>query len=139
MHDDVFRRLCRARDRIAAEAAGPISLEEAAREAGLSKFHFLRMFRQVFGETPQEFRTRLRLARACDLLELRRDLTVTDVCMEVGFSSLGTFSSLFSRRIGVAPSAYRARSLAVVPERLVLRRIPGCFLLRFGAGSFSQF
>lgn len=139
VHEDVFRRLCRARDRIAANATGAISLEDAAREAGLSKFHFLRIFRQVFGETPQEFRTRLRISRACDLLEWRRDLTVTDVCLEVGFSSLGSFSSLFAKRVGVAPSAYRARSLVVVPERLVLRSIPGCFLLRFGGGAFSQF
>lgn len=133
VHDDVFRRLCAARDFLASSPQEAISLAEAARKAGLSRYHFLRVFQQAFGETPHDFRTRLRIDRACDLLEHRRDLTVTDVCMEVGFSSLGSFSALFARRVGEPPSAYRARRIVQVPERIALRRVPCCFLIRFGA------
>jgi AraC-like DNA-binding protein len=128
-----------ARDLLASPTPRRIPLAEAARVAGLSKFHFLRLFRQAFGETPREFHTRLRLERACDLLEQRRDLTVSEVCFEVGFASLGSFSSLFARQIGTPPSSYRARHLVMIPERLVSRRIPGCFLLRFAPPSVSQF
>ncbi len=126
-----------ARDLLA--SPGEVSPGEAARRAGLSRFHFLRVFRQAFGETPHEFRTRQRLARACDLLERRRDLTVTDVCLEVGFSSLGSFSTLFARHLGEPPSAYRARRVVQVPGQLVVHRVPFCFLARFGGPSLSQF
>jgi AraC-like DNA-binding protein len=79
----------------------------AARTAALSEFHFTRQFAAVFGETPHQYRTRARLERAKTLL-LTMD-SVTDVCCAVGFSSLGSFSTLFARRYGEPPSAYRRR------------------------------
>ena len=75
-------------------------------DAAVSPFHFIRQFQALFGETPHQYRIRARLERAKDLLE-SSDYSVTDVCMEVGFSSLGSFSDLFARRVGMAPSVYR--------------------------------
>ena len=102
-----FHRLCRARDMLR-EVDRPLSIEQVAREAAVSPFHFIRQFQALFGETPHQYRIRARLDQAKHLLE-SSDYTVTDVCMEVGFSSLGSFSDLFARRMGVAPSLYRRR------------------------------
>src|SRR5436305_10163389 len=105
--DDVtFRRLARARDFLAAGYNERIPLERAAREACLSPFHFQRMFARVFGETPHEFVTRLRMDTAKRLLA-SGEMPVTDVCLEVGYSSVGTFSARFAAQIGRAPSEYR--------------------------------
>jgi len=98
-----LRRLCRARDLLAIDDdARP--LVDIARAVGISPFHFIRQFDAVFGETPHQFRTRARLDRAKQLLA--GGASVTETCMEVGFSSLGSFSQLFARRVGVSPSAY---------------------------------
>ena len=91
-----FGRLCRARDMLR-DVDHPLSIEQVAREAAVSPFHFIRQFQALFGETPHQYRIRARLERAKDLLE-SSDYSVTDVCMEVGFSSLGSFSDLFARR-----------------------------------------
>ena len=105
--DELYRRLHIARDYMHAHLEQPLTLEETAAVAALSPYHFLRSFRALFGETPHQYLTRLRIGRAKQLL--RRDETpVTSICHEVGFSSLGSFSSLFKRRVGVSPNAYRA-------------------------------
>ena len=85
-----------------------VSIGAAAREASLSSFHFIRRFEAVFGETPHQFRTRERLTAAQRLLA--RGHSVTDVCLDVGFNSLGSFSTLFARKIGISPAGYQ-RSL----------------------------
>src|SRR5262245_19328152 len=102
----VFKRLCRAREMLREMDSDPLSIEDVAREAALSPFHFIRRFQALFGETPHQYRIRARLERAKDLLE-SSNYSVTDVCMEVGFTSLGSFSDLFARRVGVPPSTYR--------------------------------
>jgi len=102
VHDDTFRRLCRARDLLASEYQSRVLLQQAAREACLSDFHFHRLFRTTFGETPHDFLTRLRLQRARQLLASSR--SVTDVCFDVGYESLGSFSYAFANRFGVPPS-----------------------------------
>src|SRR5258708_2118027 len=89
-------RICRARDLIREYYAEPVSLGDCALEAGLSPWHLLRTFRATFGETPKEYGTRLRLERARHLLTVT-NRSVTEVCLDVGFSSLGTFSVLFKR------------------------------------------
>src|SRR5207237_3298227 len=100
LHDDTFRRLCRGRDLLAAEYQSRVLLEHAAREAWLSEFHFHRLFRATFGETPHDFLTRLRMDRARQMLASER--SVTEVCFEVGYGSLGSifnkFTSMFSSR-----------------------------------------
>ena len=131
LHDESFRRLLRARDAIHARYAQSLRLEDLAREATLSPFHFLRLFRYAFGETPHQYLTRVRIDAAKRLL--LADAPVTDVCFDVGFQSLGSFSALFAKRVGSPPSAFRRRI-----HRFAFGRqqawIPYCYL-----SAFSQF
>jgi AraC-like DNA-binding protein len=131
-----FSRLCLARD-LLREMDRPLSIEQVAREAAVSPFHFIRQFQALFGETPHQYRIRVRLERAKALLE-SSNYTVTDVCMEVGFSSLGSFSDLFARRVGMAPSVYRRqfRSQILVPG-VAPTRNSGCLSLM--AAAFAIF
>ena len=103
---ELYRRLLRGRDLLLSSLDARVRLKEVAREACLSPYHFHRAFRQVFGETPHAFLLRQRLGRAASLLR-RRDLSVTEVCLETGFESLPSFSTLFRRRFGVAPRDFR--------------------------------
>lgn len=121
-----FTRLCKARDLLCLEES-PLSIREIASQVGLSPFHLIRQFEALFGWTPNQFRTRARLERARHLLASGR-YSVTDVCMEVGFSSLGSFSLLFSKQLGVAPSAY-ARRIYQVPGSFQKQLYAGCFSL----------
>ena len=89
VHDDVFRRLCRARDLVHERSGEPLTVAQLARSAGVSRYHFLRLFRDAFGATPHQYLMRVRLERARKLLAADA-ASVTDVCMEVGFSSLGS-------------------------------------------------
>lgn len=101
-------RLRKARDRMDREYARPLDVPTLAREALMSPGHFSRSFRAAFGETPYGYLMTRRIERAKALLR-RGDMSVTDVCMAVGCSSLGSFSSRFTELVGESPSAYRAR------------------------------
>jgi len=107
--------------------AEPLDLEQLAAQAGFSKFHFARAFKDAYGETPANYLSRRRVERAKDLLR-SANLTVTEVCMLVGFSSLGSFSSRFSEMVGMSPSAFQKASSA----RGGPPPIPGCFLMDWG-------
>jgi|SRR5579862_5651164 len=135
VHDDTFRRLCRARDFLAGDYQSAIRLEQAAREACLSPFHFHRLFTSTFGETPHDFLTRLRIDRARRLL-VSANMSVTDVCMEVGYSSLGSFSLKFRSVVGSSPTDYQREIRRIfgysAPWRGVLF-LPDCFASAFGA------
>lgn len=111
-----FARFCRARELLVEVREQPLSIAHIAREVRISPFHFIRQFEAVFGLTPHQFRIQSRLKRA-KLLLAKGQHSVTEVCMEVGISSLGSFSVLFTRRVGTAPSAYQrhARILVQVP------------------------
>jgi AraC-like DNA-binding protein len=100
--------LRRARDRMDREYARPLDVEALARTALMSSGHFSRSFREAYGETPYSYLMTRRIERAMMLLR-RGDLSVTDVCFEVGCSSVGTFSTRFTELVGESPSAYRAR------------------------------
>lgn len=104
--DEIYRRLHRARDFAAACYDSPVTLDDLARAACLSPNHLLRTFGRLFGRTPHQFLTDLRLERACELLR-HTDLPVTEICFAVGYESLGSFSALFRRRHGVSPEGYR--------------------------------
>lgn len=119
-------QLRRARDLIDARFAEPLDLDAMAREAGFSRYHFARAFRAAFGETPGAYLSRRRVERAKDLLRAV-NLTVTEVCHLVGFSSLGSFSSRFSELVGASPSAYRRTHV----ERGGPPPVPGCFLMQW--------
>lgn len=127
---DVFRRLCRAREMLADVHEDPPSIADVARAVGISPFHLIRQFHAVFGMTPHQFRIQRRLELAKELLA-RGEQSVTEVCMDVGFASLGSFSDLFRRRIGASPSAYRrrVRTMVQVPGALPPALVPGCLSL----------
>lgn len=106
--------MLRARDRMDRHYAEPLDIPALAAVAGCSEAHFIRTFRAVFGETPHRYLQRRRVERAMALL--RGNRPVTDVCFEVGFNSLGTFSRTFAAIVGVSPSVYQKRSpTAAVP------------------------
>jgi len=137
---DTRRRLSRARDQLAVLDGSP-AIAEVARAAGISRFHFIRLFEVAFGVTPHQYRIGVRIGEARWLLA--HGQPVTEVCMAVGFSSLGSFSASFARRVGQAPSVYqrRVRTLAQVPAELERMFFPGCFALlgRLPADAFRNF
>jgi len=124
---DLFGSLCRARTLLCDLEGEPLSVAEIARAVALSPYQFIRAFKACFGETPHQVRIAARLAKAQQLLA-GSEFSVTEICAAVGFSSLGTFSFEFARRIGTPPSAYRRRSRAgLAPEPT-----PGCISLMGG-------
>ena len=104
--EDLNRRLLRARDAMDRAYAEPLNVRAVAAVAHISEAHFIRTFRSVFGETPHRYLQRRRVERSMFLLR-ETDRSVTDVCLDVGFTSLGTFSRTFREIVGEAPSAYR--------------------------------
>jgi transcriptional regulator GlxA family with amidase domain len=123
---DVLVHLRRARDLADREYAEELDLARLAHAAGLSKYHFLRLFTATYGVTPADYVSRRRIERAQDLLRAT-NLTVTEVCHAVGFSSLGSFSSRFRAIVGESPSAFQQRYAgAGVPC------IPGCYVFMWG-------
>jgi AraC-like DNA-binding protein len=142
LRDHTFRRLCLARDILRDEPELPLSVEAIAREVEISPSHFIRQFDALFGFTPHQFRIQSRLDRARHLLAAGQH-SVTDVCMEVGFSSLGSFSDLFTRRVGVPPSIYQrqARAVVRVPGPATGDLVAGCLGLlgRLPASAFRSF
>ena len=100
--------------------------------AHVSRFHFIRTFRTRRGETPHQYLVRKRMDRARELLATT-DMSVTDICFEVGFESLGSFSALFHREVGWSPSVYRARSAE--QQRNPRKFIPACCWTMFGLSS----
>ena len=106
---DRLVRLSQARDQLRDIGCDALTIDDIARNAAMSRFHFVRQFKAVFGETPIQCRGRARLDRAKHLLLHGQD-SVTDICMAVGFSSLGSFSTRFAERYGRAPSLYREHS-----------------------------
>jgi AraC-like DNA-binding protein len=124
---DLHERLCRARTFIDECYDLPLNLSEISKHACLSRYHFLRLFRDTFETTPHQYLIQRRIEKAKELLRSRQ-LSVTDVCFEVGFQSLGSFSALFRRCVGTAPVTYRKR------EMDSLRKVPGCFIQMYGLG-----
>jgi AraC-like DNA-binding protein len=129
---DLLVHLRRARDLVDREYAQPLDLDRLARVAGVSKYHFLRCFTQTYGRTPAQYLTERRIERAQDLLR-STNLTVTEICQLVGYTSLGSFSSRFRELVGVPPSAYQARY-----AQRGAPRIPGCFVLMHGLSDRSR-
>ncbi|MCW2985844.1 MAG: ptlR [Conexibacter sp.] len=116
--EDVNRRMLRARDAIDRDYAGPLDVRALARIAIVSEAHFIRQFKATFGETPHRYLQRRRIERAMALLRAG-ELSVSEICLEVGFTSFATFSRTFREIIGESPSAFR--------ERGPLPDVPTCF------------
>jgi transcriptional regulator GlxA family with amidase domain len=121
--------LQRARALMDANYAQPLDLDELARTANFSRYHFLRAFRAAYHATPHEYLTRKRVERAKELLA-DSEFTVTEICFEVGFESLGSFSSLFHKMVGWSPSIYRARAWEM--RKNPLKFIPNCYVIMHG-------
>ena len=119
------RRLLRARDRMDRSYADALDIEALARSVHLSRAHFIRSFKETFGETPHRYLQRRRLERAMALLR-ETDRPVTEICFDVGFASLGTFSRTFRDIVGSSPSAYREREQAA-PRAAIRAGVPGCY------------
>ncbi len=119
-----FARLQAVREFIAQHYDEPLKLQTLADEAGYSPFHFQRQFVRAFDQSPNEFLVDFRLKRAQELLR-SRDLSVQEVCVEVGYTSLASFSDLFSRTVGCPPTEYRR--VFSMPDIWSLRCIPACF------------
>jgi len=118
--------LRQARDLADRHYADPLDLNLLAASAGVSKYHFLRSFAATYGKTPALYLAERRIERAQDLLRAT-NLTVTEVCLLVGYTSLGSFSTRFAQLVGVSPSAYQAKF-----AELGAPRIPGCFVFMHG-------
>ena len=130
MPGDLLIHLRRARDHLDRHFAEGADLDALAALAGISKYHFLRSFTKVYGRTPAAYLSERRIERAQDLLRCT-NLTVTEVCFAVGYTSLGSFSARFTEIIGETPSAFQRRyAEAGAP------RIPGCYV--FMAGLVEQ-
>lgn len=121
------RWLLRARDFVDTHFAEALEVDDLAREAGLSRAHFSAAFKRTFGESPHVYLLTRRLERAATLLR-HTDYSVTRICMEVGLSSVGSFTTSFRRLYGMAPTAYRA----AYPPAAALITIPSCVLRVYG-------
>ena len=113
------RHMLRARDAIDRDYASPVDVPALAEIACVSEAHFIRVFKSTFGETPHRYLQRRRVERAMFLLR-ETDRSVTEICFDVGFNSLGTFSRTFTDIVGDPPTTYRWRARD-------LSRVPGCF------------
>src|SRR5579863_5296687 len=124
-----FTRLLRARNYLGASYRDRVPLENAAREACLSPFHFNRVFTRAFGETPHEFVTRMRIEEAKKML-LAEDQSVTDICFDLGYESLGSFSTRFRSLTGLSPATFRREARVAFggfASHWPLYYIPACY------------
>ena len=128
---EVFERLNRAKQFMDQSYDLPLDLQQISSHACLSRYHFLRLFRQAFNKTPHQYLVERRIEKAKELLS-SDELRVTDVCFEVGFQSLGSFSTLFHKSVGHAPITYREKSRETKAAK---RQVPGCFLVMYGLES----
>lgn len=119
------RYLLRAKDLVDARYAEPITVDDLAAAAGLSRAHFSRMFSRTFGESPHAYLQSRRLERAAALLRYT-DRSVADICAMVGLTSVGSFTTSFARVYGKPPAAYRA----ALPPASMYARVPGCIVKR---------
>jgi AraC-like DNA-binding protein len=126
-----FVLLHRSREFMAAHLDCRLTLATVADVAYMSRYHYQRMFTRAFGESPHEFLTRRRLEHAQRLLR-SGDFTVSEVCVQVGYESLGSFSALFAREIGCAPTEFRRVFSA--PGLWALRSVPACFRSLYSLG-----
>ena len=128
------RHLLRAKDLADARYFEPLDVDDLARAAGLSRAHFSREFKRAFGESPHGYLLTRRLERAAALLR-NTDRSVADICFSVGLSSVGSFTTSFTRTFGVSPTAYRAR----YPPAAHQAQVPTCITRFYGRPQRSTF
>lgn len=135
----LYRRIVQAKLFIDAHFDEKIDLNNISDEAYFSKFHFIRLFKSIYGKTPHQYLITVRIAKAVSLL--RNDISVSEACFTVGFESLSSFSGLFKRMIGIAPSVYLARQQALKEDinKRPLAFVPGCYAYQHGWVENSNF
>jgi AraC-like DNA-binding protein len=126
---EIYDRIIKAKLYIDDHFHQSIGLDSISKEACISRFHFHRLFTQVYNTTPHRYLTQKRIKLAIELLQ-DDELTINEVCSSVGFESLGSFSLLFKKEIGFAPQSYRQRALVRKEEtkQQPAKFIPSCFL-----------
>jgi AraC-like DNA-binding protein len=131
---DIYQRIAAAKVFIDSNYQEDIDLEQVSKQAFLSRFHFHRLFRQVYKRTPHQYITQKRLDKAKHLLSDNKP--VAEVCNEVGFESIGSFSVLFKKEIGFAPQYYRNMAYKKKLERMEQpkKAIPHCFIENYRLG-----
>jgi AraC-like DNA-binding protein len=134
MSQPTARHLLRAKDLVDAHYADPLDVAALARAAGLSKAHFSRAFRDAFGETPHAYLLTRRLERAAALLRTT-DHSVAEICVDVGLTSVGSFTTSFKRMFARTPTEYRA----TFPPAQALVRLPGCVVRAYGRPQHRTF
>ena len=128
------RHMLRARDLVDSRYGEPLDLQALADEAHVSPRHFSRSFRRVFGETPYQYLLSRRLERARHLLRTT-EMPVGEICLEVGFASVGSFTTTFTRHVGVSPTTFRAAYAG--PSEA--DRVPLCFAMAWARhGTFRE-
>jgi AraC-like DNA-binding protein len=126
---DLYKRIIRAKELIDDCCTEQLDIDRIAKEAYFSPYHFLRTFKKIYNKTPHRYLTERRIDKAKELLSVP-DTTVTEVCFEIGFESIGSFSTLFNRYVGQSPARYRLEKARKIylsvnfPEKL----IPSCFI-----------
>jgi AraC-like DNA-binding protein len=135
----LYRRIVQAKLFIDTNYGDNIELDNIADEAYFSKFHFIRQFKKIYGKTPHQYLTVVRIEKAMQLL--RTDIPVSEVCYSVGFESLSSFSGLFKRIVGLTPSAYLTQQQQIKAQILKtpLKFVPGCFADKNGWTKKSNF
>ena len=128
----LYRRVVKAKLFIDANFASPIDLDNIAGEACFSKFHFTRLFKTVYGKTPHQYLTDVRIAQA--KIMLAAGATIARTCFSVGFDSVSSFTGLFRRRAGLTPGAFQSRALNKQDEidKRPVKFIPNCFVEKHG-------
>ena len=123
-----YKKICSGRDYLQEHYTDAFSLSKVANYSCMSPYHFSRVFTCVFGESPNTYVTRLRIEKAKKMLVME-NVSISDICTEVGYSSIGSFSSLFRKKVGISPSQYRRklRSLSNETYRFPMQSIPLCF------------
>ena len=123
----LYRRVVQAKLFIDRNFAGKIDLDNIADEAAFSKFHFIRLFKEIYGKTPHQYLISVRIEKAKELMQ--RGNSVSGSCMSVGFESLTSFSALFRKVVGVSPSSYLQAQMQrnVAMAKVPLGFIPNCF------------
>lgn len=134
-----YRRIVQAKLFIDEHFSEQIDLEKVADEAFYSKYHFIRQFKKIYGRTPHQYLIAVRIEHAKQLL--KTDHSVSEVCYDIGFESLSSFSGLFKRIVGLSPSEYalQQQELKAAVRKMPLKFVPGCFAEKRGWTKKSNF
>ena len=135
----LYKRIVQAKVFIDNNYADKIDLDNISDKAYFSKFHFIRLFKEIYGKTPHQYLTFVRIGKAIQLL--RANKPATEVCYAVGFETLSSFGKLFKRNIGVSPSTFQEEQQKIKLQIMdtPLRFIPGCFVHQHGWNEKQQF